>query len=790
MAGKTYMDMLTNLVGEKAVKSMQKQASTITSMYDKQIQAQKEQVRVKKQIDDYAQKILRTEQQIARLEKVRDRNTGRWGNKYYKAEAERRLPYLKGNLSRMKNMSFIDETSSRYRMARFDARNRVNGPLAAPVPKKGAGGAAGGMGRGGGGGGGVGDFVEMLGNFMGGEFYYFAKGIGQASKTLAAWGVAIYATMKLFGLLNRAIREAIRVFKDMVRYADEQNRLARQTRIASGSFGRATEDLKWLRSARSKGSIFITDEEYKITRQRLQQLGEGFTQNLAKLRDLATYTGSSIADVTQQWYDAVMFGGTQLYATLGMNERQVQKMMSIFPEGTTMAREALRRFLDTQKQVNGAFARTPRTVDEMMQRLRGFKEEFFAELMGDPQDPTSVYAMYRDTIKGIADFLVDNKRSIMQTAALIGSYVKHIIRIAQSFGRVVGRQLQRWFQAIGATADEFPKRLAALELYLSLQRARMRKWWKDNKEYIREFAQGVWDGLWPIRAVIKGIIKAVELLGKSFEIPVVGKWLKALSIFIVKLGVFGASLRAISSVIKGFAGAFGRVFTVIGNLVKSKSIAKFGKDLTKAFKPFDGAVWVFKRFDNAAQWLLERMGMFGVKLYMGLTKGSKFFGKGLLKKIPVIGLLFALYDAAKRVKNRDWWGAIISGVEGVLSLFPGVGTALSFVAGGINVGRDIAAERTKKLWNKNNNPRAQAVVDDPDAYGRRRASMFWEDGYGRKGDQTHPNISITQNIHGDPSEDTILTMKNAIYDTLQSVNGGNAPATTEFNQVYLGSSRH
>ena len=81
----------------------------------------------------------------------------------------------------------------------------------------------------------------------------------------------------------------------------------------------------------------------------------------------------------------------------------------------------------------------------------------------------------------------------------------------------------------------------------------------------------------------------------------------------------------------------------------------------------------------------------GPKMLTGLKEiFSGAIGKGFLKKIPLLGLLFSMYDMIDRFKKGDYLGAAIEFVAAVASLFPGIGTGIGIALSGVNVARDMA----------------------------------------------------------------------------------------------------
>ena len=70
--------------------------------------------------------------------------------------------------------------------------------------------------------------------------------------------------------------------------------------------------------------------------------------------------------------------------------------------------------------------------------------------------------------------------------------------------------------------------------------------------------------------------------------------------------------------------------------------------------------------------------------------GAKALGKGLLKKIPGIGLIAGLGFAASRLMKGDGLGALAEVASGAASLLPGIGTAVSIAIDAGLAAKDIA----------------------------------------------------------------------------------------------------
>ncbi len=97
--------------------------------------------------------------------------------------------------------------------------------------------------------------------------------------------------------------------------------------------------------------------------------------------------------------------------------------------------------------------------------------------------------------------------------------------------------------------------------------------------------------------------------------------------------------------------------------------------------------------------------------------GAKALGKGLLKKIPFVGLGAGLLFAGQRLMAGDMKGAMLEAASGIAGTIPGVGTAISVGLDATLAAKDMGVLPDQK---KAENQVGAAPVPDPskDMYGR------------------------------------------------------------------------
>ena len=97
--------------------------------------------------------------------------------------------------------------------------------------------------------------------------------------------------------------------------------------------------------------------------------------------------------------------------------------------------------------------------------------------------------------------------------------------------------------------------------------------------------------------------------------------------------------------------------------------------------------------------------------------GAKALGKGLLKKIPFVGLGAGLLFAGQRLMSGDFKGAMLEAASGIAGTIPGVGTAIS-----VGLDATLAAKDMGVLPGQKEAEQQQSGIEAPDPtkdmYGR------------------------------------------------------------------------
>ncbi len=187
-------------------------------------------------------------------------------------------------------------------------------------------------------------------------------------------------------------------------------------------------------------------------------------------------------------------------------------------------------------------------------------------------------------------------------------------------------------------------------------------------------------------------------------------------------GGIGNPLRAFRNIKKMFKRfKVGKVFkkTKIGKTLRN-SVAGVKKVTRGAGKVAKSGGKLVKGASKAGKALLKKGAKkIGAKVgAKAVAKvGAKALGKGLLKKIPFVGMGAGLLFAGQRLLKGDWKGAMMEAASGIASTIPGVGTAVS-----VGLDAALAAKDMGVLPGQKQAEEQQGGVQAPDPtkdmYGR------------------------------------------------------------------------
>ena len=155
--------------------------------------------------------------------------------------------------------------------------------------------------------------------------------------------------------------------------------------------------------------------------------------------------------------------------------------------------------------------------------------------------------------------------------------------------------------------------------------------------------------------------------GGGFRLPNFKKWRKRFRR--LRKSKLAKKAKKFFSKGKGKVGKAFKKLSVVGK--------KAGKGLSKVAKQGKGLV---KGVSKAGKSLLKKgVQKIGAKVgAKAVAKvGAKALGKGLLKKIPFVGLGAGLLFAGQRLMKGDFKGAMLEAASGIAGTIPGVGTAVS-----------------------------------------------------------------------------------------------------------------
>ncbi len=167
------------------------------------------------------------------------------------------------------------------------------------------------------------------------------------------------------------------------------------------------------------------------------------------------------------------------------------------------------------------------------------------------------------------------------------------------------------------------------------------------------------------------------------------------------IGMAESGIPALQNIAPLVAGAGGLVGMLTKDYLGTKGVKglvgdlkSLGKTIPKVLPALSGVVTAFS---GALIGLLGKFKFFG----KGLSKiaepigkiAGKGLGKGVLKKIPIVGAIAGGAFAVDRAFEGDFFGAGLEAASGIAGTFPGLGTAASLGIDTLLAGRDLMPQQ-------------------------------------------------------------------------------------------------
>ena len=213
----------------------------------------------------------------------------------------------------------------------------------------------------------------------------------------------------------------------------------------------------------------------------LMQVGVNARKEFKFVSDAAEATGQSFTSMSGVINQAIQ-GNMQGMVQMGLMTERASRNFLRFPANTIQRQAAIMNFLHNNQALQSAITQNFNTVAGQWRRILEFVKMFAQSILGNPRDPSSLYARVRDLIKSIADWMNKHSAGIRKAGAAIGAILGWVVKQVGYFVKFVGRQVDKVIDIWDNHMGNFKQRMWSLLLWLELWKVHIVAWIKAHKK--------------------------------------------------------------------------------------------------------------------------------------------------------------------------------------------------------------------------------------------------------------------------------------------------------------------
>ena len=511
-------------------------------------------------------------------------------------------------------------------------------------------------------------------------------------------------------------------------------------------FGGQLKTIKAMKFAQDqllKGATEFSTGDIMSGMRDLMSAGLDAQKNFKFISDAASATGQSFQQMASNVHQAIS-GNMGGFIQMGLVTERGARSFEKYAANTVMRQQAIMNFMKANKNLQSAINGNFKTITGQWKRVVEGVKMFAQAIVGDPNDPTSLYSSVRKLIEGIGNWMHKHSRGIRRAGSLIGTSLKFIVKQVTGFATFVGRQFGKVLDYIDKHFDEMQRKLYSVMIWLTLWKYKIADFLKEHKSLLLALFKGylVFKGLKFIANIfdkISGGAFSAALNMRALKREIKG--VKAVSTGMPTGAISGSSInKGIASSSKdhqfmlwakkrGIAGRYNHAVANDKDLSKATAIERLyrmqtrpGNNMLKtggktgfkagmqnlafSFLPagISGPKQFFKSMLSGAFGFVKSMGRASLSVGRSILPFLKFVGKA-----SAVGALLAIAFSQISRKAGELKTTFInfgSGLRnlalGIKALVPKIATAVTTVAKFIGkwTGLTWVIEKGQKVMNK------------------------------------------------------------------------------------------
>ena len=258
-------------------------------------------------------------------------------------------------------------------------------------------------------------------------------------------------------------------------------------------FGGVLSTMKAMEQAQDrliKGQSYFSVDDQLKGMNKLMEAGVNVGKNLDWINKAAHATGKSYAEFSGMIASAVQ-GNTNALVEAGLMTQRATRMFDKYQGNTVMRQQAILNFLKSHKGLQNAIKNDFETIGDQINRLKGIWRGFLTEIVGKPNDPSSLYGQTRAALKEVAEGLSRHWQYIKRAAWQIGQVTGWVIKQIGHFVTWLGRKLGHAIQSVWKITDAYQEQTRSLIVWLEFWKLKildfLRDLWTKTSNFFHEY---------------------------------------------------------------------------------------------------------------------------------------------------------------------------------------------------------------------------------------------------------------------------------------------------------------
>lgn len=451
----------------------------------------------------------------------------------------------------------------------------------------------------------------------------------------------------------------------------------RENTLRMGGYAKTVSMMKMAQERQIQGKSPFNMREQLAGMNELMKSGIDVKKNMDWVEKAAHATGKSYSEFAGMISSAIA-GNTGALVDAGLLTQRACRQFDKYEANTVMRQQAIMNFLKSNKSLQQAIQDDFDTIETQVDRLKGIWEAFLQAIIGDPNDPDSLYGQATAAVKSVADNIAKFWNHIKGVAYMIGHIASWIVKQVGNVIDWLGRKLFNTVDMTENATDSYVEKTRSIVVWLEFWKLQLLRVMENVGGKIKWVYDEIFTPLLPLLVSIGAAMGVIWAVGKVEAFcAVLGTVITAFR-NLIKLQKTYMYLQLWTPGIRKGA-AFAQSLAVFLPRAFRRAWVKAGKGLANLTNDFGMGTGlnIFQKmgrkisafFNLAVMAPIKKLGLYIFSPFKSLFKFIKGFPALIARSFGKVRLFFAMMRAGM----FSFWGVFGMLGKGLLRMFIGLG---------------------------------------------------------------------------------------------------------------------